>query len=63
MKVNIIANHIRTQRNEILTVEMLKAELEEVKSLKPADNNAKIAKRRHMLTLMAAIKYKENHPS
>lgn len=60
MKINIIANHIRTQRGEILTVEMLRAELAEVEQLNPQTLVGKMDKRRHIANLKAAIQYKQN---
>jgi len=60
MKINIIANQMRTDRGEPLTVEMLKAELIEVKSLKAVTINQKLAKMRHIDSLEAAINYKLN---
>ncbi len=58
-----IANHARSQRGEILTLEMLKAELIEVKELVAKTPAQKAAKDRHIKALEAGIQYKTNHPS
>lgn len=61
MKINIIANHLRAQQGERLTIEMLKAELKETKGLKPSTISAKVAKRQHIASLEAMINYRSNH--
>jgi hypothetical protein len=59
MKINIIANQMRTERGETLTVDMLKAELSEVKSLKAKTPYDRQSKKRHVDALTAMITYKE----
>lgn len=59
MKLNIIANHLRTQQGEPLTVEMLEAELAEVISLRPKTTVGKMDKNRHIASLKAMINHKQ----
>ena len=63
MKINIIANQMRTQRGESLTIEMLKAELQETKSLKAITIQQKVSKQLHINALVAMISYKERRQS
>jgi hypothetical protein len=56
MKINIIANMMRQQRGEPVDLSMLKAELKEVKSLRPRTTAIKI----HISALEAMIQHKEN---
>lgn len=60
MLINTIANALRTKNGEILTIEMLQAELNEVKELRPKTTVGKRDKNNHMLSLEAAIRYKQN---
>lgn len=60
MKINIIANQMRANRGEPLTLEMLQAELKEVKTLRPSTIWAKIAKQLHVNALNQMILYKQN---
>ena len=62
MKINIIANHLRSQNNEPLTVEMLEAELKETVSLRPKTWAATKAKIAHITSLQAAIARKKITP-
>ncbi len=55
MKINIIANHLRAQRGEKITLEQAKAELKEVKSLRPVTANVKL----HQRTLESYIRIME----
>lgn len=61
MMINTIANQLRTQRGEPLTIEMLQAELDEVKELRPKTIVGKRDKNNHMLSLEAAIRYKQKN--
>lgn len=58
--INTIANALRTQNGELLTIEMLQAELEEVKELRPKTMIGKRDKNNHIVNLEAAIRYKQN---
>lgn len=60
MKINMIANEMRTQRGELLAIEMLRGELREAKTLKPLTTAARVAKKLHIKSLEAMIQYKEN---
>lgn len=58
--LHTLANHLRSQEGEKLTIEMLRAELEEVKQLCPKTTVGKADKNRHILALQALINYKQN---
>lgn len=60
MLINTLANKMRTDRGEPLTLEMVKAELNECLSLKPKNTRAKMDLLNHISALRSWIKAKEN---
>lgn len=55
MKLNMIANMARSQRGEPVTIEKLRAELKEARSLKAVTARQKLLKQRHIAALEAII--------
>ena len=60
MLINTIANELRTRNGEPLTIEMLEAELKEVKSLRPQTVRMRIDKQNHVAALTAVINNKKS---